>query len=54
LPDELDMDDKHGSPSRRLGKAFSKRVGRRYGDKNLHLERDGDEKGATKWKVVVG
>ena len=54
LPDELDKTEKPGSLSRRLGKAFAKRVGTRYGDKNMHLEREGKEKGATKWRVVVG
>ena len=54
LPDELDKIEKPESLSRRLGKAFSKRVGTCYGDKNVHLERDGTEKGATKWRVVVG
>lgn len=54
LPDKLDNTEKPGSLSRRLGKAFSKRVGTRYGDNNVHLERDGEEKRATKWRVVVG
>jgi hypothetical protein len=54
LPDELDNTEKPGSLSRRLGKAFSKRDGTCYGDKNVHLERDGTEKGATRWRVVVG
>jgi hypothetical protein len=54
LPDKLDNTEKPESLSRRLGKAFSKRVGTRYGDNNVHLERDGEEKRATKWRVVVG
>jgi len=54
LPDELDNAQKPESLSRCLGKAFSRRSGTRYGEKNLHLERDGQEKRATKWRVVVG
>jgi putative DNA primase/helicase len=55
VPDELaDAIEKPGSFQRRLGRAFSKRVGTRYGDAAIHLERAGEEKHATKWRVVLG
>jgi len=54
LPDELEDDLKPKSLSRRLGIAFSKRAGRRYGESNLHLERAGQEKRATKWRALAG
>jgi hypothetical protein len=54
LPDELEDDLKPESLSRRMGIAFSKRAGRRYGESNLHLERAGEEKRATKWRVLTG
>ena len=53
LPDELEDDLKPEGLSRRLGIAFSKRAGRRYGESNLHLERAGKEKGAVKWRVLT-
>jgi hypothetical protein len=55
LPDEVAfVADKEGSFQRRLGKAFSKREGRRYGDMDVHLERAGMESRAVKWCVSVG
>jgi len=55
LPQEMvDEVEKPGSFRRRLGHAFSKRVGARYGDSGVHLERAGEEKHATKWKVSFG
>ena len=55
LPHEMfDEGEKPGGFRRRLGHAFSKRVGTRYGDSGVHLERAGEEKHATKWKVSSG
>ncbi len=54
LPDELEDREEPGSFSRRLGWAFSKRAGTRYGDSGIHIERAGEEKRATKWRVVIG
>jgi hypothetical protein len=55
LPDDVAYDkDGDGSLQRRLGKAFSKREGRRYGDSNIHLERSGMKSRAVKWCVVRG
>ena len=55
LPDDVaPAGDKEGSIQRRLGKAFSKREGRRYGDLDIHLERAGMESRAVKWCVVRG
>jgi hypothetical protein len=55
LPDDVAfVADKEGSFQRRLGKAFSKREGRRYGDMDVHLERAGMESRAVKWRVLVG
>lgn len=55
VPDELaDVLEKPGSFQKRLGRAFSKQVGTRYGDSGMHLERAGEEKRATKWKVSLG
>lgn len=52
VPDELaDGLDKPGSFQRRLGHAFSRRVGTRYGDAGIRVERAGEEKRATKWRV---
>jgi hypothetical protein len=52
-PDDL-ADIETSSFSKRLGQAFSKRVGTRYGDSGVHIERAGEEKRATKWRVVLG
>jgi len=58
VPDDValvgDKQDKNVGYHRRLGKAFSKREGRRYGDLDLHLERAGMESRAVKWCVVRG
>ena len=56
LPDDVTSDDKDGEVNlqRRLGKAFSKREGRRYGDFDIHLERSGMISRAIKWCVVHG
>jgi len=54
LPDELDTAVYSESSSKLLGNAFRKRVQRCYGDRNLHLERQGAEKRATRWCVVSG
>lgn len=54
LPDDVTSDDKDGEVNlqRRLGKAFSKREGRRYGDLDIHLERSGMISRAVKWCVM--
>jgi len=55
VPDDLaDAFDKPGSFQKRLGHAFSKRVGTQYGDRGIHLERAGEKRHATKWKVSFG
>jgi hypothetical protein len=55
LPDDVAFDtNENGSIHRRLGKAFSKREGRRYGDANLHLARAGSDRRAVKWQVLKG
>jgi hypothetical protein len=55
LPDDVTSDgDGEVNLQRRLGKAFSKREGRRYGDSNIHLERSGMKSRAVKWCVVRG
>jgi hypothetical protein len=55
VPDELaDAVEKPGSFQKRLGHAFSKRVATRYGDRGIHLERAGEKRRATKWKVSFG
>lgn len=55
LPDDVsDYTDKPGSFQKRLGHAFSKRVGTRYGESGIHLERAGQERRAMKWRVVLG
>lgn len=55
LPDDVaPVGDKEGSIQRRLGKGFSKREGRRYGDLDIHLERAGMDGRAVKWRVVLG
>ena len=55
LPDDIAfVADKEGSFQRRLGKAFSKREGRRYGDFDFHLERAGEKSRAVKWCVERG
>jgi hypothetical protein len=54
LPDDIVVTDGDGDFQRRLGKAFSKREGRRFGDRNLHLERAGTKNRAVKWRVLRG
>jgi len=49
LPDEMADEDRKGSLQRRLGRAFSERVGRRYGMSGLHLLKAG----TTRAKVVL-
>ena len=55
LPDDVaDEAEKPGRFQRRLGRALSRRVGTRYGDRGIHLERAGQERRATRWKVSIG
>ena len=54
LPDDLADLDKAGSFERRLGCAFRAHVGTRYGDSGIYLARAGEEKRATRWRVVIG
>jgi hypothetical protein len=54
LPDELADIWKDGSLQLRLGHAFAARVGTWHGDSGAHLEKAGEEKRATKWRVVRG
>src|SRR5207253_2396916 len=54
LPADLELNDIPGNFSRRAGKAFSKHAEKRYGERHLRLERDGEEKRATKWCVRYG
>ena len=49
LPDELTDEDRKGNLHRRLGRAFSERVGRRYGAMGLHLAKAGTNRN----KVVL-
>jgi hypothetical protein len=53
LPDELADEDRKGSLQRRLGRAFSERVGRRYGAKGLHLVKAGTNRNkVVLWRVL--
>jgi hypothetical protein len=53
LPDELADEDRKGSLQRRLGRAFSERVGRRYGVKGLHLMKAGTNRNkVVLWRVL--
>jgi hypothetical protein len=54
LPDDIVVTDGDGDFQRRLGKAFSKREGRRFGDRNFHLEKAGMKSRAVKWRVRRG
>jgi len=55
VPDELsEALDKAGSFKKRLGHALARRVGTRYEDSGLRIERAGEEKRATRWRVVIG
>jgi hypothetical protein len=56
LPDEfglIDPDRPDKGLTRRLGKAFAKREGRRHGPEGLHLKRAGSKDNATQWAVRV-
>lgn len=53
LPDELADEDRKGSLQRRLGRAFSERVGRRYGMRGLHLMKAGTNRNkVVLWRVL--
>jgi hypothetical protein len=53
LPDELADEDRKGSLQRRLGRAFSERVGRRYGVRGLHLLKAGTNRNkVVLWRVL--
>ena len=53
LPDELADEDRKGSLQRRLGRSFSERVGRRYGEKGLHLMKAGTNRNkVVLWRVL--
>ena len=53
LPDELADEDRKGSLQRRLGRAFSERVGRRYGATALHLVKAGTNRNkVVLWRVL--
>jgi hypothetical protein len=52
LPDELVDEERKGSLQRRLGRAFSERVGRRYGLAGLHLVKAGSNRNKVAlWRV---
>jgi len=52
LPDELADEERKGSLQRRLGRAFSERVGRRYGAEGLHLMKAGSNRNKVAlWRV---
>jgi hypothetical protein len=52
VPDELADEERKGSMQRRLGRAFSERVGRRYGANGLHLLKAGMNRNkVVLWKV---
>lgn len=52
LPDELVDEDRKGRLQRRLGRAFSERVGRRYGAAGLHLRKSGTNRNkVVLWRV---
>jgi hypothetical protein len=53
LPDELADEERKGSLQRRLGRAFSERVGRRYGLAGLHLTKAGSNRNKVAfWRVL--
>jgi hypothetical protein len=53
LPDELADEDRKGRLQRRLGRAFSERVGRRYGVAGLHLGKAGTNRNkVVLWRVL--
>ena len=49
LPDEFSLMDDH--LARKLGRAFGKKEGVRYGGRNLHIERAGARQRAVLWTV---
>jgi hypothetical protein len=52
MPDELADEERKGSMQRRLGRAFSERVGRRYGSNGLHLSKAGMNRNkVVLWRV---
>ena len=54
LPDELVMVGPAAATlNNRIGKAFQKRAGRRYGPEGRRIERAGETHGAAQWKVVT-
>jgi hypothetical protein len=53
LPDYLaDAVDRNGSFQRRAGKCFAERVGRRFGDSQIHLKRDQVLHKVQSWKIA--
>jgi hypothetical protein len=53
LPDEMADEDRKGSLQRRLGRAFSERVGRRYRATALHLMKAGTNRNkVVLWRVL--
>jgi hypothetical protein len=53
LPDELADEERRGSLQRRLGRAFSERVGRRYGSTGLRLTKAGTNRNkVVLWRIV--
>jgi hypothetical protein len=54
LPDSLsEWLDRPGSLQRRLGNAFSERVGRRFGESGVYIEKAGAFRHATQWRLVA-
>jgi hypothetical protein len=52
IPDELADEERKGSLQRRMGRAFSERVGRRYGVEGLHLRKAGSNRNKVAlWRV---
>jgi hypothetical protein len=52
LPDKLADEERKGSMQRRLGQAFSERVGRRYGSAGSHLSKVGMNRNkVVLWRV---
>ena len=49
LPDEFSLLDDH--LARKLGRAFGKKEGVRYGTDNLHIVRAGEQQRASLWAV---
>ena len=54
LPEDLGDMEPVGGFQRRLGKAFLKRVNRRYGKDAIHLVRLGAHQGSVVWGVKGG